>query len=624
MIIGSQDFLYEVIQKLPDEGETLHYRCVRRPAGSADESGNGQADMAGSGGEGAQDSEKERAQPEASLEGDQEQGCHLVQIRRSAEVKTLIPMILEMQENTAFSDFREYFMWEGFLVLVFAFPWGEKLEKVLKEEHELAWRFGLGQQILEAGILQMLPDDLLREALTGQAVYVNGEGKPGFYYLLKDWKSYGQAGAAGVQKSLGSLMAALFQKEIVGGMYPELEHYVEGLQAEGKGKKLLELYQDYLQLLPVCSQERKKEKKKSGLWKGLKKQAGRILTAAKICLGLGVLVAAAAVIPGLWQRHVVPVVQAAALWKAVYVDGETLEPETAAGAVEETETGPETDPDNGYGRRFREDGSLCYEGELLNGKYEGKGTLYYADGTAAYEGEFSAGKKEGEGCLYTDGGLLFYEGGFHRNQFQGQGKLYDGDTGRLVYEGGFEDGKYSGEGILYNPETEYPIYTGGFRIGRYDGNGVEYDSRGSLLYEGGFLLGKAHGKGTVYDPSTGEILQEGEFRNGIYVGTGDEVKAGADGAKAETDKTNAGAAVANAGTGMANAGADMANAGAGMANAGTGETNAGADVEKAEADKAKTGPGDAKSGPDGEKPVRDLSIPDPKGGPGVYTLTKPR
>ena len=129
-------------------------------------------------------------------------------------------------------------------------------------------------------------------------------------------------------------------------------------------------------------------------------------------------------------------VQGAALWKAVYVDGETPAPETIPAATPSVPEETEQDPDNGYGVRFREDGSICYEGELLNGRYEGRGTLYYPDGTVAYEGEFAAGKKEGEGCLYTDSGLLFYEGGFHRDQFQGQGKLCAGDTGRLGYEGG--------------------------------------------------------------------------------------------------------------------------------------------------------------------------------------------
>lgn len=478
MVISSQEQSYEVVQVLAPEEDVLHYLGRDRDGIHV----------------------------------------HLISMGRGEEIKGFLAFLSEMEENAAFTDLREYFLEDGILWMVFSWNKGQPLEVYLKEAHPGAERFDLARRIMEQVILKMIPVCLQREVLSPDRVLVGEDGQPGFYYSFGGWREYGAADMDSSVPALCSLLKAVFQAEEESGLYPEWEQWAAALSS-GRWGSILDIYQEYVKLAPVFAAERTKEKK-PGLKERWKKRLPRILAAVKIAAGITVLAAAFVGAAGMWKEKVAPVIEAASLWKAVYVDGETLEPETEEPAVEETkpETEPEQDPDNGRGERYREDGSLCYKGGLKDGLYDDTGTLYYQDGTVAYQGSFAFGKKEGEGCQYTDNGNIFYEGDFKKDQFEGTGKLYDADTGNLVYEGGFSGGRYSGDGVLYDGTTEFPVYTGSFRLGKYDGRGLEYDSAGSLLYEGEFLLGRYHGEGLLYDTATGEVLLDGVFRNGIYIG----------------------------------------------------------------------------------------------------------
>lgn len=477
MIIRSGDISYEVMQALPGEAGVSHYLCRERES--------------------------------------QEQ-CHLVSMGKTKGLGEFIPFLAELEANAAFTDLKGYFLEEDILWLVFAWEGGEPLGEYLRNPHSPGERFALGCQVMERLILLMMPACIQWEALEPGRMYVKEDGTPCFFYSLGNWKAYAGLDASMALGRLGDLLELFFQKEEETGLYPEWEEFLDRLEA-GEWTELLDIYKAYLELLPVFSQERKKEKK-PGFKEKFKKLQPRLLAVVKIALGLTVLAAAAVSAVELWKGKVAPVVDAAVVWKAAYVDGETPETEPEAEETTGDATEEETDPDNGRGERYRKDGSLCYRGGLKDGLYDDRGTLYYPNGEIAYQGGFAFGKKEGEGCLYTDTGILFYEGEFKKDLFEGQGRLYDGDTGSLVYEGGFSGGRYGGEGALYDGETGFPRYVGNFRLGKYDGMGLEFDLNGSMFYEGEFLLGRRHGKGTLYDPLTGAVLFEGVFRNDNYIG----------------------------------------------------------------------------------------------------------
>lgn len=81
----------------------------------------------------------------------------------------------------------------------------------------------------------------------------------------------------------------------------------------------------------------------------------------------------------------------------------------------------DTDRPNGIGRLELENGDF-YEGEFLNGKFDGKGRLVQAEGKM-YEGEWKENKREGKGKeVWPDGKL--YKGKFQNDMKNGYGNSY--------------------------------------------------------------------------------------------------------------------------------------------------------------------------------------------------------
>ena len=83
-----------------------------------------------------------------------------------------------------------------------------------------------------------------------------------------------------------------------------------------------------------------------------------------------------------------------------------------------------------------------YEGEIMNGKRNGKGKQTFADGEV-YEGDFKDDKMNGKGKFTCTDGEVF-EGDFKDDERNGKGKstFASGD----VYEGSWKDGEITGKG----------------------------------------------------------------------------------------------------------------------------------------------------------------------------------
>ena len=149
-----------------------------------------------------------------------------------------------------------------------------------------------------------------------------------------------------------------------------------------------------------------------------------------------------------------------------------------------------------------------YRGAMKNGFFHGKGRLEEYDGSI-YEGDFLDGRFDGKGKYSWAGNK--YKGEFRNGKFGGQGKLTLKDG--HVYEGDFRDGKYHGEGIL---TWGVSSYTGEFKEGLFSGYGRLIWEIGHI-YRGEFLKGEYHGKGTLTREGN---LYVGEFKNGRFCGHG--------------------------------------------------------------------------------------------------------
>jgi hypothetical protein len=178
-----------------------------------------------------------------------------------------------------------------------------------------------------------------------------------------------------------------------------------------------------------------------------------------------------------------------------------------------------------------------YIGQALNGKAHGKGILYYKNGLIIYDGDFVNGKFEGTGKRNWEG--KYYIGQWLNGKRHGKGIMFDKND-NILYDGYYIDNKKEGEGrIIYENKNFYIgqwldnkrhgkgkeyyknnelRYDGDFANDRYEGYGIFIAEDGSY-YVGQWLNGKKHGKGEEYTKK-GKCIYDGDFINDMYEGNG--------------------------------------------------------------------------------------------------------
>ena len=158
-------------------------------------------------------------------------------------------------------------------------------------------------------------------------------------------------------------------------------------------------------------------------------------------------------------------------------------------------------------KKLFEDGQ--YEGIIINGKREIRGTMKYKNGSI-YKGQWKNDKWHGKGIYRTQNynnpnfiGLL-YEGEFNNDKIEGYGtgKYSSGDQ----YEGEWKNNKQYGRGILYY--VGGGKYIGEWKYGKLDGEGIYYLKNGER-FEGKFMDNKYNGYGKYY-------YKNGDYLEGIF------------------------------------------------------------------------------------------------------------
>jgi hypothetical protein len=188
--------------------------------------------------------------------------------------------------------------------------------------------------------------------------------------------------------------------------------------------------------------------------------------------------------------------------------------------------------------------SSVYEGQLIDGKRHGRGTLTLSDGTK-YEAEWRKDERHGRGTeLFADGshfagsyvdglrsghGVMTwpegsrYSGQFERGRANGEGHLLRTDGS--VYKGQFCEDCMAGEGCMqWKDGVEY---VGQFVANRREGVGkMRWMTGRWRSYEGDWKDGMQHGHGTLVDHN--DQVFSGLFRCGKLVRWDDDAKAQAE------------------------------------------------------------------------------------------------
>jgi hypothetical protein len=142
-----------------------------------------------------------------------------------------------------------------------------------------------------------------------------------------------------------------------------------------------------------------------------------------------------------------------------------------------------------YGKYEYPDGT--YEGEMLNGLKNGRGTMNWLNGHK-YVGDWINGIRTGQGAYYWPSGDS-YIGSFLNNKCNGQG-TYTWSNGER-YIGEFQNDMRTGQGSYYWPNGD--SYTGSFLDNKFNGQGTFTWATGDK-YAGNWFNDLPHGKGTFY------------------------------------------------------------------------------------------------------------------------------
>jgi len=188
---------------------------------------------------------------------------------------------------------------------------------------------------------------------------------------------------------------------------------------------------------------------------------------------------------------------------------------------------------HGKGRfQFPED-NLFYEGDFIDGLFEGTGIMYYRKGAekkTIFDGNFKNGKKQGKGKQYIESLALknmHLVGEWTEGELKGPGTLFNED-GAVYYTGLFKSDYFpagcigncqNGTGQLFYFNT-HTYFIGEWKDGKWHGMGKEYNLNGSLKFEGQFREGVRHGKGVSYWESYEENHVEAKWVNGKKEGKG--------------------------------------------------------------------------------------------------------
>ncbi|XP_073399170.1 radial spoke head 10 homolog B isoform X1 [Dendrobates tinctorius] len=160
-----------------------------------------------------------------------------------------------------------------------------------------------------------------------------------------------------------------------------------------------------------------------------------------------------------------------------------------------------------------------YEGDLVNGLYEGEGAAYYKDGniyrvsSSPYN---SMAKKRSKMTITFISNLLYFKGMFSEGLMHGRG-VYTWTDG-LKYEGEFFMNFPMRHGVYTWPNGSR--YEGQVYKAIRHGTGVHISSDQLVSYTGEWYMGMRHGKGAIYYDTEGTSWYEGDWKRNRKEGWG--------------------------------------------------------------------------------------------------------
>lgn len=165
----------------------------------------------------------------------------MVRFRDPDLIRSCVGFFYEQAENRDFTDFEECAVDGEDLLVFFAYPKGQPLEKKLSAEYMgMEERLAIVKNILEKWILQDMPAYFAARSLRIGGIWVERSLAVTFLYDITGAERGMEFGMAEVSASLYNLLDRMFSEELKKETVPELKKFRKELQEN--------IFSDYVQL----------------------------------------------------------------------------------------------------------------------------------------------------------------------------------------------------------------------------------------------------------------------------------------------------------------------------------------------------------------------------------------
>lgn len=217
--------------------------------------------------------------------------CSVLAVKNKNLFTGIIDDLTSMiEENSAFTDYRENFISNGKLCVVMSYHQGITLKtKLNTETMPLAERLELGRRILERIVLRKIPDYFIAKGCSTKNIIVDRDLTPHFNYSIEDIDKLGEYTHSAALACVREVMSELFSRELERMFPSELADFFAELDEKIQSRKdddMICVYGKYCGIMSAVSEDRSPGEPKSfwfTAWEKIKKAAAKL---KKILLAL--------------------------------------------------------------------------------------------------------------------------------------------------------------------------------------------------------------------------------------------------------------------------------------------------------------------------------------------------
>ncbi len=200
--------------------------------------------------------------------------CRIMSIKDRSLFPELASWLTDNIKREAFTDYREFFIYDDKLCIVMKYTEGTTLSKKLSTESvPLRERLELGRRLLEKIVLQDIPDYFLAGCMTPEQIVVEKDLSISFNYPIEDILTGREQNG---RKNIETVFRLIFDRELQRKVPEVLMKFFEKLPVLLSGR-MIDLYSEYYLLMGALEGYNENNDEPKTFWFKLWKKIRKIL-----------------------------------------------------------------------------------------------------------------------------------------------------------------------------------------------------------------------------------------------------------------------------------------------------------------------------------------------------------